>query len=424
MGTLGFALIALGFLFYGLVSRRLAESPVTPTMAFLGFGVLLGPAGFGIARLDVDNAAIHMLAETTLVVVLFSDAARINLGRLRRDHNLPFRMLVWGMPLTIAAGTMAGLALLPGLAFWEVALLAAVLAPTDAALGQAVISNPRVPTRIRQALNVESGLNDGLALPLVLVLAACAAASHVPEDTARWVWFALLQLGLGPAVGIAVGYGGGRLIDRAVGRAWMSESFEGLGALGLAAAAYFGAELVHGNGFIAAFAAGLAFGHAAGHRCRFLYAFAEAEGQLLALATFLILGAVLVPPALARMDWAVLAYAALSLTLVRMGPVSLSLAGTGLRPSTHLFLGWFGPRGLASVLFALLILDRATIPHREDLLAIVMAVVVLSAVLHGMSAGPAARRYAAWSAGIGTCAEARSVGEMPMRTGHIRRKEA
>jgi sodium/hydrogen antiporter len=380
--------------------------------------VLVGSSGLGLAHLDLDHGAIHVLAEVTLVLVLFVDAARIELATLRRDHDLPARMLAIGLPLTILAGTVVGTVLLPGMPLVEVALLAALLAPTDAALGQAVVSSPLVPVRIRQALNVESGLNDGIALPLVLLLASLASASADPAaGTAYWLRFAAMQVVLGPIVGMAAGRWGGRAIDVAARRGWLAERFEGLSALGLPMVAYACAALVGGNGFIAAFVAGLAFGNNVRGRCSFLFDFADAEGELLTLLTFLVFGAAMLPAAMHMVDWRIVTYALLSLTAVRMLPTWLALAGTGLRRETHLFLGWFGPRGLASILFALLIVEEGDFAHRHELMAITVVTVALSVLLHGLTAAPAARRYAALSASMVDGEEMRPVSEMPTRAG-------
>ena len=366
MDIQAFAIVAAGVILFALVSRRLERSPLTGPMIFTLFGLVIGGGLLGAVRLDVDHGFIHGLAEVTLILVLFSDAARIDLAAVRRDHDLPLRMLLIGMPLIILAGTLLGLSLPLGLGLWEAALLAAILAPTDAALGQSVVSSPLVPARIRQALNIESGLNDGIALPLVLLFASLASVAHAGEGAPNWLLFGAMQIGLGPLVGIAVGWLAARLIDRAVESAWMAESYEGPAILGVALLAFALAELIGGNGFIATFVAGMVFGNQVRGRCGFLFEFAEAEGQLLVLLTFLIFGAAILPEAAGHLGPAVLLYALLSLTLVRLLPITLSLLGTGLRAPTIVFLGWFGPRGLASILFALFVLEEAAFPASRD----------------------------------------------------------
>jgi NhaP-type Na+/H+ or K+/H+ antiporter len=326
-------------------------------------------------------------------------------------------MLLVGMPLTIALGTVAAMLIFDGLDVWEAALLAAILAPTDAALGQAVVTNPRVPVRIRQALNVESGLNDGIALPFVLIFAAIAGAMSADIDTGAWLLVAAKQVVFGPLAGIAIGYLGARLVAACYRSKWMSESAEGMIALGLAFGAYALAEVVHGNGFIAAFVAGLTFGNTLQKKCEYLYEFAESEGQILILLTFAAFGGVMLPQAMGSVTAGCLVFALLALTVLRMLPVSVSLLGTGIRPATTGFLGWFGPRGLASILFVLLIIEQSELAHENIVFTVVTVTVALSVVLHGMTAGPAARWYGDHTASMGTCPENQPVEAEPFAAG-------
>jgi len=423
MNIAALAIIAAGVMAFALFSRRLENAPLTSPMLFTAAGLLLGHAGLGLANFEIGHGFVHGLAELTLILVLFSDAARIELTMLGRDHNLPLRLLLIGMPATIVLGTALALALPLGLTLWEAALLAAILAPTDAALGQSVVSSPVVPARIRQALNVESGLNDGIALPLVLVFAACAGAAASGGGGATavedWLLFGALQVTLGPATGAAIGWLGASLIDVAVNRRWIAHSFQGPAILATALLAFAAAELIGGNGFIAAFVAGLLFGFRVRGHCRFIFEFAESEGQVLVLLTFLVFGAAILPEALHQLDWAVVLYAVLSLTVVRMLPVAVALSGSGVRPATVLFLGWFGPRGLASILFALFVLERLDTPGAGTVLVVTLVTASLSIVAHGVSAAPLARRYGDLIARVGDCAEMAPVPEMPTRTGMV-----
>jgi sodium/hydrogen antiporter len=385
-------------------------------MIFTLFGLLVGKAGFEIVNIDTGHSVIHIIAELTLVLVLFSDAARLDVSRLRRDHNLPVRMLFIGLPLTLGIGALLAATIFPFLSIWEAALLAALLAPTDAALGQSVVSDRIVPVRVRQAINVESGLNDGVVLPVVLMLAALAS-SHQDTSGAGWIRFSLLQITLGPAIGVAIGYLGARLMDGSTMRAWMGPSFEGIAVLCLAFLAYSLAELVGGNGFISVFLAGMAFGKTLRHPCEFLFEFIETEGQFLMLITFLIFGVVLLPEGLLHFDIWVLIYALLSLTVVRMLPVALALIGTGVSLPTKLFLGWFGPRGLASILFVLLILDESSLAHADVLLSVTVLTVALSILLHGLSTSPLASLYGRLATRLGDCEENQPIFELPLREG-------
>jgi NhaP-type Na+/H+ or K+/H+ antiporter len=307
---------------------------------------------------------------------------------------VPVRLLVIGLPLTIIVGTLVAAGLFAGLSFWEGAVLAAILAPTDAALGQAVVSSRLVPVRIRQALNVESGVNDGVVLPLLLILLAVAGTAEHTESVGYWVRFTALQITLGPLVGIGVGYVGGKLVELASRTGWMNHAFQQIAALGLALLAFAAAELVGGNGFIAAFVAGLVVGNFVRSICGCLFEFGEAEGELLTYFVFGIFGAVMVPRAMAGITAQGWLYAGLSLTVIRMVPVALSLVGSRLRPGTVLFLGWFGPRGLASILFALLMLEEFPLTGSSTIVDVVVATVLLSVFAHGITAVPWANLYA------------------------------
>lgn len=378
---------------FGLVSGRLAGTWITPPMVYVAAGMILGSAGLGVVDLGLEQEGVRLLAEATLVVVLFSDASRIDLRVLRTEYLLPVRLLGLGLPLTIAAGGGVALLLFDGLEPAEAFLLGAILAPTDAALGQVVVTSPAVPVRIRQALNVESGLNDGIALPVVTVLVAVAAAEEELESASFWAEFAARQIGFGVLAGVAVGAAGAWLLEKAIGRGWVDGVFRQLATLAVGVAAFGGAEMLEGNGFIAAFVAGLAMGTIARGPCEHIVDFSEDEGQLLALLTFFVFGATIAGPALDELTWSIVAYAGLSLTVVRMVPVLLSLIGAHVRPVTAAFLGWFGPRGLASIVFGLLVLEEAELANGDRIYLVVTATVLLSVYAHGITAGPLARRY-------------------------------
>ena len=390
------AVVAGLFVAYALVSARVERWSISGPLVFTAAGVLLGPSAIDVVGGRFEEGAVELLAEATLVVLLFGDATRIDLRLLRTQVALPARMLGIGLPLTLAAGTAVTALLLTELSLAEAAVLAAVLTPTDAALGQAVVGNPRVPVRIRQALNVESGLNDGLMLPAITVLIAVAAADAGIESPGHWVGFAARQIGFGVLVGILVGWVGGRAIDHFAGRGWVEGAMRQIATLALAVAAFGAAEAIEGNGFVAAFVAGMAFGVAARDRCTDAADFTEDEGQLLALLTFLFFGALLLGPRLGDLTPTVALTALASLTVVRMIPVAVSLLGQGLAWPTLAYLGWFGPRGLASILFGLAAVEELGSGSDELILDVVAWTVAASIVLHGLSAGPAAERYADW----------------------------
>ena len=388
-------ILAALVLAYALVSRRLSGSIITAPMVFVVGGIILGPDALGVVSFDLDDEVILLVAEITLVLILFTDATRIRLSTLGRGAELASRLLVIGFPLTIALGFVGATWLITGLEIWELAILAVVLAPTDAALGQAVVENTAVPARIRQALNVESGLNDGLSVPLLVVFLGLAGAEEGVEP-AGWpvVRLVLEQIGYGALIGAAVGAGGSWLIVKAFSTGWMNGLFEQLAVVSLAIIAWAGAEAAGGNGFIAAFVGGLAAGYLLLGRSRDMAAnFATDEGALLNVTTFFIFGAAIAGPSLAEIGWREVSYGALSLTLIRMIPVAIATVGDRLRPMSVLFLGWFGPRGIATIVLSLVVLESSEIGGAEQIELVATTVVLMSVLLHGVSAAPLASLY-------------------------------
>lgn len=380
--------VAVTVVGFALVSERLSMSPITAPMVFTGVGLLVGPAALGWFDLGLGSESVSVLVEATLALVLFTDAVRIDLRVLAQESSLPLRLLVVGLPLSIAGGAAAALGLLPGLTVAEAALVGAALAPTDAALGQAVVVDRRLPPRVRQTLNVESGLNDGIALPVVTVLLALAVAEEDNGGVQDWVAFAARQIGVGLAVGLVVGAAGGWLLDRASKRGQVDGLFRQLGTIAVAGGAFAASELLEGNGFIAAFVAGLAFGWSARDQCDDIADFAEDQGELLSMITFTVFGAVLVGPRLDELTWEVAAYVAVSLIVVRMLAVLVALWRSGTMVETRLFIGWFGPRGLASILFGLLVAQEVEGEGARQVVLVVMWTVLVSVVAHGLTAAP------------------------------------
>jgi NhaP-type Na+/H+ or K+/H+ antiporter len=391
MDAAAVALVALVVFAWGLFSARLGRADLSAPIVFVAVGLLLSE-GLHVIELDVPQEFVKLLAEVTLVWVLFADASRVRLRELRGDLGLYTRLLAVGLPLTIAAGALLAVWLFDGMGVWLALLVGAALAPTDAALGAAVMTNPAVPERVRRVLNVESGLNDGIATPVVTVAIAGAAAAESAQG--QGLGGALADLAIGLAVGIVVGLVGGRAMRMAGRRGWVSEDFAGPGVLALALAAYAGTLWLDGNGFVAAFVAGLAFGNVAGRGGVKEVFYVEQTAGLVSLLTWLVFGAVAVPVVLAHTDWQVVGYAVLSLTVVRMLPVGLALLGTGLPRRTVAFIGWFGPRGLASIIFAVLALEELGV-EADRAVAVIGMTVLLSVFAHGLSAQPLADRYGA-----------------------------
>ncbi len=388
--------VALAVLAVATVSRHLTGSAVTPTMLFVGLGLLLGPLVVDELKLDPASATVRTLAEATLAVVLFLDASRIKLRALRHEYAVPLRLLGIGLPLTIVLGTAAAVALFPQMTVAEALVLAVVLAPTDAALGEAVVSDERLPSRIRQGLNVESGLNDGICVPLLLVALAVADVESNQVGAHHAFTIVWEEIGYGILAGVAAGSLSAAATWIGTRRELIAGSWLQLIPPAAAALAYGTAAALGGSGFIAAFVAGLLFGGLVNPESEQASRFAEEGGELLGGVTFLVFGAVLLGAALEHMSWQVALYAALSLTLVRMLPVAVAMIGSGASMPTIGFLGWFGPRGLASIVFAVIVVQEAHLAATSTILVTTYCTIGISVLAHGASAAPLAVRYARW----------------------------
>jgi NhaP-type Na+/H+ or K+/H+ antiporter len=391
---LGFAVVAVLVAAYGLVAMLLARYSVSAAFSFTVIGAVIGGAGLGLMVDPLETTQVGFLAEITLALVLFADASSVDLRKLTHDAGAVVRLLLIGLPLTLVGGTVLALALFPEASFGVALLIAATLAPTDGALGQAVITDRAVPARIRRILNVESGLNDGIAAPVVTVAIAIAIAEG--SGVSQPILDAVLELALAGAIGAAVGFTGGWLLVRADALRWTSPASRMIVVLAMAFAAYFFAVGVGASGFVAAFVAGLAFKAGTRSRADTAVRFTEALGALLSIAVWLIFGLVVVAEHLiGGFDVVVVLYAVLSLTLVRMVAVAVALYGERFQRTTVAFIGWFGPRGLASIVFLLLGLEalEAAGVSTGPLPAVVAWTVFLSIVFHGFSAKPLAGLY-------------------------------
>jgi NhaP-type Na+/H+ or K+/H+ antiporter len=391
---LAILVVMICVIFYAFFAKRLASTIVTAPILFLGLGYAMSLSGFMAS--ESAEGLLHLVAETSLIILLFADASQTDFAALRKRHLWPKRMLLIGLPLAIVFGTGVASLLFPGWSIFALALVASILAPTDAALGQAVVSNKNVPIQERRSLVVESGLNDGLALPIILFF-ACTLATMEGEHDSNFLIFTAQQLILGPLVGGFFGWLGGRAMVWAAAKEFSESEYEGIAAIAVAITAYVAASMVDGNGFIAAFCAGLAFGNTVKDRVKHVAEFVESEGQILVWASFLLIGLVLLPEALHHLSLPILALIGISLFVIRPLAIWISLIGTDAKPITRLFFGWFGPRGLATALFALLIVGDINHAYADTVLVIAINAVWISALLHGISAAPGAAWYAKFS---------------------------
>jgi NhaP-type Na+/H+ or K+/H+ antiporter len=380
---------------WGLVSGRLERWDVSAPLAFVVLGVLVTHGPIALVHFNLHSSTVRSLAEVTLAIVLFADASRVNLRALRADAVIPARLLGIGLPLTIAAGAVTAALLFGGSGLWVAATIGAIVAPTDAALGATIMSDERVPSGVRRTLNVESGLNDGIATPFVNVFLAGAVTADALSGT--HLTDAVTELVGGTLLGIGIGVVGATLLALARRHRWSAPGFRPLSILALAVFAYSAADVAGVNGFVAAFVAGLAFGTADHHNDEVVLAFTEEAGTLMSLLVWLLFGAIMLVPGLEDVGWRDVVFALLALTVLRMIPVALALAGSGLDRVTVAFIGWFAPCGLASVVFGLLAVDALEPAQSKVVLAAVTLTVALSVLLHGVSASPLAARYGAYS---------------------------
>ena len=390
------AIVALALLAVAALSRRLSGTAVTPAMLFVAIGLLVGPQVLDGIDLSSKSSTVRALAEATLALVLFADASRIDLRQLRREAGVPLRLLGFGLPLTIALGALAAAAIFDHMTVGEAVILGVILAPTDAALGQAVVTEPSIPARIRQGLNVESGLNDGICVPLLF---AAVAAADVESDISEGRSAANLlleEIGYGLIGGAAAGLLIAVIIIHAGRRDLITGPWRQVIPAAGAALAYGTASALGGSGFIAAFVAGIVFRTLLRRDPEESNLLTEELGDVLNGITFLFFGAILLGPALGDVSWEVVLYALLSLTLVRMVPVAIAMWRSRARAPTLGFLGWFGPRGLASIVFAVIVIEESQLPQQHTIVLAIYVTVAVSVFAHGLTAAPLAKRYARW----------------------------
>jgi NhaP-type Na+/H+ or K+/H+ antiporter len=380
--------IALFILVYSMLAIRLEKTILNGPLLAMLFGLLAGPSLFELLNIKVSAEAYRVIAELALALVLFTDAANTNQKVLDKNIKIPARLLLIGLPLTILFGGLAGFMIFKGYSWIELGILATMLAPTDAALGKAVVTNPKVPSKIRESLNVESGLNDGISVPILFLLMALFESSSGSDlNIGFGLGLFVKEIGIGLIVGLVLTYLGIRLANFASKKGWISSSWKTLIIIALAFSCFTLAQISGGSGFIACFTGGLLYGRINKKYKLDLLVPAEGAGDMLSLITWLIFGSMIIALFAPHFTWEVILYALLSLTIIRMLPVAISLIGTKIKTKEVLFMGWFGPRGLASIVFAIIILD-IHLPHKETIILAVACTIMMSIVLHGITANP------------------------------------
>jgi NhaP-type Na+/H+ or K+/H+ antiporter len=388
------AVLALFVFCYSLVAGRVERMAMSGPIIFVLAGFLMGPLGLGWFDGSDTRTDLRVFADLTLALILFIDAANADLSILKRHLRIPSRMLLFGLPGVIALGTALAALLFSELTLFEAAILGTMLAATDAALGKAVITNDNVPSKIREGLNFESGMNDGICVPILLVFIALASGT-AGEGGSTMLALGLVaqEIGIGLVVGVGLAAIGSWLIRRCWERGWVTEIWRQVTIVGLAIACFTVAQSLHGSGYIAAFVGGLIFGYNAKESTHKLVLAAEGTGETLALCTWMLFGSIVIGQVFEFFTWQVMVYALLSLTVVRMLPIFFCLSGTGVDTRSRLFLGWFGPRGLASIVFAIIVLNE-NLPGGNLLALVVVCTVFFSLIAHGISANPLAKLMA------------------------------
>ena len=386
--------MALFAFIFSAIAGRVERSAVTAPIVYILFGLIAGPIGLGFLDMDVHAVELRVVADLTLALVLFLDASNADLKTLRRHALIPRRMLLIGLPLCIVLGAWLGTLVFPNVSLFELCLLATMLAATDAALGKGVVSNPAVPARVREGLNVESGLNDGLAVPVLFVfLALATGAAHEDQSTELALKLVAEEIGIGVAVAVVVVTIASKVLRLADARGWFTDIWLQIPVVALALSCFAIAQSLHGSGYIAAFVGGLLFGYFSGEHKHKLLLAGEGIGELLAMLTWLVFSSVYMGHYWATMTWDVVIYSLLSLTVIRMLPVLLALTGSGEKFETRLFLAWFGPRGLASIVF-LVIVGAENLPAESVLIHTVVCTITFCVIAHGLTANAWANRLA------------------------------
>ncbi|MET0700571.1 MAG: cation:proton antiporter [Mycobacterium sp.] len=370
---------------YAVVSGLVNRWYLAPALIFVAFGMVLGPYGFGFVETGPDTESFTILAQLALTVIVFNQAAELDLRTLVRRGHVTFRLLVVGIPLTLLLGTATALLVLPVLPLWEAVCLAAIVAPTEVAMIDALLDDRRIPESVRHALSAESGCYDGFALAAMLA-ALALASDHSDPDPSRWGAFLLRTEVMSLGVGLALGFAGGLVIAHSRQRGWMNDVWAQLATLAVALVCFQLAEQLHGSGFVAAFAGGLAFSVVNRRRAVTLQTqFSDATGQLLELMVFALFGGYTVIVGWRDAGWRVILFAVIAVVAVRLVAVSVALVGSDLRARSRLFIGWFGPRGIGTLVLGLLLIERGEIQQADLITQAVVVTVTLSLVLHSLT---------------------------------------
>lgn len=379
-------------LIYSLIAKALERTNISGPFLTIVIGLVTGPLLLNLINLNVGIENYRVIAELALALVLFNDASNTNFRELIKNVSIPARLLLIGLPLTIIFGMVGGYIIFKGFSWIELGILATLLAPTDAALGKAVVTNPSVPTKIRESLNVESGLNDGICVPVLFLFIELFSAQT--GEGLKFPFGLILfaeEIGIGLIAGLVITFVTDRMVHYAENHGGISKTWKTVVIIALAFSCFAAAQLAGGSGFIACFTGGLLYGAINRKYKHDLLQASEGAGDTLSTLTWIIFGSVVIASTVKFFTWEVVVYALLSLTIIRMVPVLLSLISSGISGKERLFISWFGPRGLASIVFAIIIFDVG-LPHKETIILTAVCTILLSIILHGFTANPFIKR--------------------------------
>jgi len=388
--VIGMGIIAIVLTVSALASGLVERAPLSFPIIFLGLGFLLGGGGLKVIEITPHSMFLEIVATVSLSLVLFLDAVKLQVDELKSDWHIPFLTLGPGTIMVIFGVALAAY-LLVGTTPLQSLLLGAILASTDPVVLRDIVRDERIPRSVRRALGIEGGMNDIVVLPIVLILIAVLSAEG--SENMNWALFLFRILILSPAVGLAVGGIGANLMGRADARFGIRREYQALYGIGLVLAAFAAGQVIDGDGFLAAFFAGLAVTLFNVSLCDCFLEYGEVTAEMMMLLAFVLFGALLstLLGTIAMVPAFILAIVGLG--LIRPASLWLILQKAKMSNTARLFMGWFGPRGLSSLLLALLVV-QAGAPDAEKLLAITGMVVVVSVIAHGVTATPFASIYA------------------------------
>ncbi|MBS2100209.1 cation:proton antiporter [Carboxylicivirga linearis] len=383
-----FAILCIIILIYSLIAGKVEKKPISSAMFFLFVGLVLGPFTIDFFSIKFNEEVYKTLAECALALVLFTDASKANLKTLKGQIAIPYHLLLIGLPITIIFGVLIGKLVFPAMSWIELGILSTILAPTDAALGEPVVNHKSVPAKVREGINVESGLNDGICVPILLLLMSIYkfdANEHVTFGFAFGLF--IKEIGIGVLVGATLAYLGSLVIKHGLTKQWIESAWKPSIVIVMALTCFSLAQTLDGSGFIATFVGGLIFNRALKNHKSTMLTGALGVGKILNAVVWIVFGSVITAEILPLLTLPIILYSILSLTVIRILPVLLCLLNNKISGYSKLFIAWFGPRGLASIVFAAMVFE-GDLAYGNTIVLTACCTILISVFVHGISAEP------------------------------------